>query len=230
MTTAPTATEAAATNAAWCAAVCASHGIATRVDAHRWWAPQRTPDLYPDAQTLTSGVSTNALVAGIDVSSGCAVKDSFADVDLAQMGFAVLFEARWLWFQHVGAAVGSSSGDVVSSAADFDRWTAAWGSSHPGDARSPWRLPLLHQPGVHLFSWAAGGNAVTAGCAVFVGTSAATVSNTFAVPGHPGPSATDVLGAAASVADGRPLTGYDPSRSSRASAVDLGPLRVWTRD
>jgi len=38
----------------------------------------------------------DVVLSGIDDRPGCSVKDSFADVELRDRGFVVLFEARWL--------------------------------------------------------------------------------------------------------------------------------------
>ncbi|MER6670412.1 hypothetical protein ABT256_38045 [Amycolatopsis japonica] len=64
--------------------------------ARVWKSPIRTPPLYPDAVTLAPDATVAEVLDGIDTSSGCAVKDSFACLDLAREGFEVLFEATWI--------------------------------------------------------------------------------------------------------------------------------------
>ncbi|WP_233611804.1 hypothetical protein [Amycolatopsis sp. WAC 01376] len=46
--------------------------------------------------TLTPEATVSEVLAGIDTSPGCSVKDSFACLDLSQAGFEVLFEATWI--------------------------------------------------------------------------------------------------------------------------------------
>lgn len=53
--------------------------------------------VLPDAVTLVPGADPVALAARIDTAApGAAVKDSFADLDLTEGGFRVLFEAQWI--------------------------------------------------------------------------------------------------------------------------------------
>src|SRR5947207_3033271 len=88
-------TLAAANNAGWCSTVCRSHGLHTTFDDDAWTSRTRTPPLYPDAVTLEPEVSVPELLARIDVSPGCSVKDSFDSLDLTAHGFRTLFEAEW---------------------------------------------------------------------------------------------------------------------------------------
>lgn len=61
-----------------------------------WRTTRRSPDGYPDAVTLASDVSEREVLAEIDVSAGCSVTDSFADLDLSAQQFHVLFDANWI--------------------------------------------------------------------------------------------------------------------------------------
>ena len=89
-------TLAAANNAEWCDLVCETHGAQTRFDADAWTSRTRTPPGYPDAVTLVRHLSVPELLARIDTSVGCSIKDSFASVDMAACGFRVLFDAQWI--------------------------------------------------------------------------------------------------------------------------------------
>jgi len=75
--------EAALNNAEWCDAFCRTHGIGGNFDAAAWISAERTPALYPDAVTLASGCAADRLIARVDASPGCSIKDSFADLDLS---------------------------------------------------------------------------------------------------------------------------------------------------
>jgi hypothetical protein len=85
---------AARNNAEWCDAVCREHGLSPVFDGPLWWCADRTPQFYPDAVTLRPGVSADAVLAHVDGSAGCSVKDSFVDLELD--GFDVLFDAQWM--------------------------------------------------------------------------------------------------------------------------------------
>ena len=88
---------AARNNAEWCAAMSRSHGLAGEFGTQAWAAPAPTPLYYPDAVTLVPGVDPAALTAQIDPTApGASVKGSFADLDLTQAGFQVLFGAQWI--------------------------------------------------------------------------------------------------------------------------------------
>src|SRR4051794_38055707 len=50
----------------------------------------------PDAVTLSPGTEPAAVLARVEGGTGCSVKDSFADLDLAPSGFQVLFDATWI--------------------------------------------------------------------------------------------------------------------------------------
>src|SRR5690349_21862218 len=56
----------------------------------------RTPEHYPDAVTLHASVDADGLLARVDATSGCSIKDSFADLDLTPRGFDPLFDATWI--------------------------------------------------------------------------------------------------------------------------------------
>lgn len=84
----------AANNAAWCDVVCRSHGVSTRLEDDAWTSQTRTPPFYPDAVSLVRDASVEKLLARIDSSAGCSIKDSFASLDLSEHGFRVLFESH----------------------------------------------------------------------------------------------------------------------------------------
>jgi hypothetical protein len=85
---------AAHNNAVWCDAVCRAHGIPGRFLDDAWVNPQRTPQFYPDAVTLTPHADVLGM---IDRSAGAGIKDSFAALDLSAEGFSVLFDAQWIY-------------------------------------------------------------------------------------------------------------------------------------
>jgi hypothetical protein len=87
---------AAADNARWCESVCRAHGLAGRFSPGAWTSSVRTPPFYPDAVTLDPAVQAADILGAIDTSAGCSVKDSFANLDLSDAGFEVLFDASWI--------------------------------------------------------------------------------------------------------------------------------------
>ncbi|SDY68081.1 hypothetical protein SAMN05421504_106363 [Amycolatopsis xylanica] len=89
-----TLTEAVHNNARWCDLVCRANANPGEFTSLAWTAKSRTPLYYPDAVTLDPAATAADVLPGIDVSSGCSIKDSFATLDLE--GFEVLFTATWI--------------------------------------------------------------------------------------------------------------------------------------
>ena len=125
----PMRTQTARNNAEWCDAVCGVHGLSTEFSRAAWTCPQRTPRYYPDAITLTASTVSDDVLARIDVSAGCSVKDSFACLDLTEAGFEILLEAEWIYRnpREPETAVPTVSWTPVRDAAGLLKWAAAWG-------------------------------------------------------------------------------------------------------
>ncbi|MCW2938571.1 MAG: hypothetical protein JWN00_1556 [Actinomycetia bacterium] len=133
-------------NAQWCAAMSRSHGLPGEFTSEAWTAPSRTPMYYPDAVTLVPGADPAALTARIDTATpGASIKDSFADLDLTQAGFQILFEAQWIhrpantaatapdlaWNIAVLARIGALTVRIITAnitvtCADGTTWTAVY--------------------------------------------------------------------------------------------------------
>ena len=75
--------------------------------------------------TLDTRIPAADLLAHIDASAGCSIKDSFSDLDLAPYDFEILFEAQWI----VGVdlrADNTAAWDRVLDADAFAQWEHAW--------------------------------------------------------------------------------------------------------
>jgi hypothetical protein len=93
-----------------------------------WTAPEGSPQFYPDAVTLAPAMTADAVLSGIDDRPGCSVKDSYADVELGDRGFAVLFEARWLAREPASPTSHLQLGwQTVATAEGFAEWLRAAG-------------------------------------------------------------------------------------------------------
>jgi hypothetical protein len=215
-------------NARWCDIVCRSHGLPTRFDAFGWVALRRSPPFYPDAVTLRPDASAGAVLDLVDASSGCSVKDSFAELDLTGAGFRVLFDAQWLR-RVTEPRDGSAAArwrDVRSAA-----HLRLWGSAHGGG--DVFRASLLDHPDVRVLA-AYDGESLAGGAILNRGGSVVGLSNVFSV----GPDVDRVwAGAVAAVGaryPGLAIVGYESGTDlDAARAVGFattGPLRVWLRD
>jgi hypothetical protein len=223
---------AALNNAAWCDVVCRLHGLATVTDADAWTSPARTPPYYPDAVTLMPEPSRESLLARIDDSPGCSIKDSFAALDLSPFGFDVLFDAEWI------VRIPSGPGgprvnptgppwEVVATAVGFEAWERAWrGGDGPAGVL---QRGLLDEPSVRMLA-TRDGERVTAGAILNQAGGAIGVSNFFAGPVH-----TDAWAACLALTSelfpASTVVGYEAG-SALEAALDagfssVGPLRVW---
>ena len=225
---------AARNNADWCALVSALHGAVGTTDEDAWTSPVRTPDVYPDAVTLRPGVDARALVSSLDAGSGCSVKDSFADLDIAPLGFDVLFEATWIHHLPAGdrgpavrAGDDGPAARVVDDEPALDAWVAAWSGGTQGP--HPFTTGLLGRTDVRIIELAGG-----AGAVLSLGGGAVGVSNVFAAPGRRLADAfRGAAGMAAAWQPDLPVVGYeagdDLDAALAAGFEPIGPLRVWLR-
>jgi hypothetical protein len=224
---------AAANNAAWCAAMCRSHGTTSAFAHDAWTSGARTPPLYPDAVTLVPDVDAHDLLTRVDASPGCSVKDSFATLDLAPHGFRVLFDAQWIVAPAVTAAATrtSSQWSPVADATALARWEGTWrGEDGPGGLFRP---GLFDDDAVIVLAGRVG-DRITSGAVLYDAAGVVGISNVFG----PADAIDDVwLGLARAAADrfpGQPLVGYESgdalTAACRAGCTPTGPLRIWVRD
>ena len=167
-----------------------------------------------------------------------AVKDSFAALDLAPLGFAPLFEATWIG-RPPGAIRDPDPGlrwEVVRDEAGLAAWEAAWAA---GEEPLPARVfapALLADPDIHFLAAYRAASLVAGGILNITGEGEDRVvglSNTFAAPGEDARARwLDVAAQAAIHTPGLPLVGYEHG-DMLAWALDggfapLGPLRVMS--
>jgi hypothetical protein len=130
-------------NVALCAAVCRTHGVASRFEDGLWHTLAPAPPYFPDLIT-TDASMTSARVAEILAERGSAsVKDSSATLDLAPFGFEVLFRGEWIWLEP-GSSAAASHLDWrrITVPHELDEWREAHGSA---DSILP---ALLAEPGL----------------------------------------------------------------------------------
>jgi hypothetical protein len=220
---------AARNNAEWCDELCRTHGINGHFDADSWTSPRRTPPFYPDAVTLDAGVLPARLLAQIDEGAGCSVKDSFADLELVDEGFRVLFRGEWLLAKREGAPE-PSRWWVVETREQLADWEIAWGASSP--TSSLFRSSLLANPAIAVLA-RGDGQKIVAGAVVNRSATVIGVSNVF----HTNGDLELVWRTAASAAQARwgrlPVVGYESGAAldaaHRARFASVGELVVWVK-
>lgn len=224
-------------NARWCHLVCATHGITGRFDADAWVTARRSPPWYPDAITLAADVPAEALLARIDRSVGCSVKDSFATLDLTDAGFEVLFDAEWIARVARRLATppldpGTLRWERVKAPDELRSWSVGHGGA------STFRPALLDEPSVAILAGRDPDGTLRAGAIATEGDQAVGISNVFAVAGGADvdeAAFSSVFVAATSAIGwrypGRPIVGYLAGarlEAARAAGFEtIGPLRVW---
>src|SRR5439155_18863923 len=95
--------QAVRNNALWCDTVCRTHGSPGEFLDGMWINRRPTPRFYPNAVTLSKDDKPSRHLARIHdlvdarIPGEWGVKDSFCALDLAALGFRILFEADWVW-------------------------------------------------------------------------------------------------------------------------------------
>jgi hypothetical protein len=213
-------------NASWCAAVCATHGVPTTTESGILVTHDRPPTYYPDAITLTREVTAEDVSALIGERAIASVKDSFATLDLAPLGFDLLFAASWITME-APLVTDKPAWQPVSSAEGMHRWRAAH-----GDADSI-RDELIDNPNVAIVMGDVGAGSL-AGAIAFRSEHAVGISNMFVTDGNPVSAWQAVVANVTSIFPGLPIVGYeqgeDLTAAIAAGFTEIGPLRVWIRE
>ena len=130
---------AVANNAAWCDAVCRSHGYPGESTTRTWLSPDHDLPFYPNAITLDPDATVADTQAARYPDRAYGVKDSFARLDLAAAGLTPLFDADWIAWdpapperlsperpQPERPPVAGLRWQTVREAAGLARWETAW--------------------------------------------------------------------------------------------------------
>ncbi|MDA8366692.1 MAG: hypothetical protein M0Z62_06980 [Actinomycetota bacterium] len=222
---------AASNNAALCDAVCRAHGITGRLDDDAWTSSERTPPLYPDAVTLAPAVDADSLLARVDATAGCSIKDSFSMLPLDAHGFGILFEADWIVLPPDRVPPARSTGRdlawrAVSDAAELGAWEDGWRGDGPVGT-----FPATVLDGDLEFLAGYDGDAITAGVIANQTDGVVGVSNIFTKSGSIPEIWPGCLHAIARRFPNLPIVGYESGASLRAALrhgfAPVGRLRVW---
>jgi hypothetical protein len=224
---------AARNNAEWCDLVCRLHGQAGTFHDGGWTVPKRSPRLYPDAVTLDPSASIDAILAGIDTSPGCSLKDSFACLDLASEGFHVLFEAQWISREADAPSPETPAGmrwERVRDPAVLRRWERAWNQYDFDIPPGLFHPSLLDEDAVTIMAGYRD-EAIVAGAIANRGATVASLTNVFSAAGDLDAAWCGSLAAVAALVGDVPLVGYERGHdlevAQRYGFALLGPLRVW---
>ena len=224
---------AARNHAEWCDIICRLHGQAGSYHNGGWTVPKRSPPLYPDAVTVDPAASIGAILAAIDTSPGCALKDSFACLNLTSEGFHVLFEAQWISREADAPSPETPAGmhwERVRDPAVLRRWERAWNQYD-----IPPRLfhPSLLDEDAVIVMAGYRDEAIVAGAIANRGATVASLTNVFSAVGDLDAAWCGSVAAVAALVGDVPLVGYeredDLEAARRYGFALLGPLQVWIK-
>jgi hypothetical protein len=232
----------AANNAAWCDAVCRSHGAPGTFRGALWLNLHPVPPLYPNAVTLAGPERWEDQLRGIaelqaaGIAGGCAVKDSFGTLDLAPIGFEVLFEATWIFRLETGAGAEPLPAPWrrLAQPAELAAWEKAWratsGNGEGSSSSSLFRPALLADPDIAVLALFRD-DAILGGAIANRAAGAIGLSNVFAVDSDLEAVWTMAVGQAGAAFPGLPIVGYE-SADALACPRKLGfepltALKVW---
>jgi hypothetical protein len=228
---------AVANNAAWCDAVCRSHGYPGAFTARSWLSPFHSLPFYPNAITLSPDATAADTEAARDPDRAYGVKDSFARLDLAPAGLAPLFDADWVAWNRPPPEQPAAAGlrwQAVHDAAGLTRWEAAWAGDD--DTAGLFRADLLADPRCAILGCYRDG-ALVGGAIAYTAAGVTGISNVFTAGlrggVEPGMLWRSAAPAVAALRPGLPVAGYengpDLAAAQAAGGRVIGPLRVWTR-
>jgi hypothetical protein len=221
-------------NAALCNGVCRAYGIEPNFAEDAWTSPRRAPPLYPDAVTLHPDVTPESVLARVDTTAGCSIKDSFFALPLATHGFSVLLEAEWIvrWPDEPGPR---SEADLelawrsVADATELSRWEDGWRK----DA-GVGTFPASLLGGGLAFLAAYDGDSPVAGAIANQTDGVVGVSNVFTSSRSRGDVWPGCLRAISERFPDLPIVGYESGAALRDAVAHgfapVAPLRVWRRD
>lgn len=227
-------------NVAWCDAVCRSHGTPGTYFDDIWFNRQVTPRSYPNAMTLTESGSAAQLahireLVTAQIPGDWGVKDSFRTLDLATMGFRVLFDADWIWRSPTLPRPADTSGVRWIRLADAEslaEWERSWDSAlDPRRARI--FLPALLAAVDIAIIGAYDQQRMVAGVIANRAAEVVGVGNLFVPPADGERFWAACVSAVIDTFPGLPLVGYETGteldRARPLGFEKIGPLRVWVR-
>jgi hypothetical protein len=203
--------------------VCFAHGTVGRFLVHTWVNAEPVPRFYPNVVSLTTGaadIDEQRQIVDMLLKSNLpgrwAVKDSFNTLDIARLGFDVLFEANWIRQLQPKAAMMLSG--------------LSWERAKPGGGAFP--ASLFSDDNFAMFSGSRNG-AVVAGGTLYHSDGVVGISNVSADVDEAPVVWRDLAALAASTFPGVPLVGYesgDELKSAHKAGFEVGdPLRIWVK-
>jgi hypothetical protein len=237
---------AARNNAIWCDTVCRAHGIPGQFLPTVWLTRRIPPPYYSNLIVISdSGAHGKTIeyireLIDLPLPGKWSVKDSFSNLELAPLGFEVLFEASWIWRDPAPKNPDRSSSGIhwnrITRPADLVQWESAWEGNprNPDAIGKPAQFPssLLEDPRVIFYAGSLGQEIVAGGIANRTG-EVVGLSNVFVNAGDVSAAWSGLVKRVQEAFPSLPMVGYERN-SALASALacgfkPTGLLRVWIR-
>jgi hypothetical protein len=237
---------AARNNAIWCDTVCRAHGVPGEFLPTVWINLSTPPPYHSNLIVISdSGVRGKSLehireLIDLPLPGRWSAKDSFFNLELATLGFDVLFEASWIWCDQALRDLGHSSSGIywsrITSPAELARWESAWegNSRNPEAIGKPAQFPssLLKDRQVAFFAGTLGREVVAGGIANRTG-NVIGLSNVFVNSGDATAAWIGLVKTLQNTFPALPLVGYERNHDLESALAcgfePIGSLRVWIR-
>lgn len=238
--------NAAQNNALWCDATSRAHGGPGEFHDAYWINHGAVPPYTSKLITLSGAAQAADQLAAIralmraEPDSYFSVKDAFQCLDLAPLGFGVLFHATWIQWAP-GQPLPRDPAEqlewsVVRGAEELLEWEGAWRGSPANTAAegTPRVFParLLEEPGFHFLAGRRGGTAVASAALNRTGRVVG-LSNVFSGVDNVGPLFPGSVRLAQTLYPETPIVGYERdaglSAAEQAGFTRVADLTVWQR-
>ena len=231
-------------NAQWCDAICRGHKVPGEFHGTYWInhgnVPPYTSKLITLAGPKHAAIQLAAIRSLVTAESKAffSVKDAFQCLDLAPLGFGVLFDATWIyWTPGRALPVDPAQGlkwSVVRNSAELADWEHVWRASPVNvavDGRPRVFAPgLLEEPGLHFLAGKRGDAIVASGAVNRTG-DVVGLSNVFSAFARVGPLFPGCVRLVQELYPGIPIVGYERGdnlvAAERAGFARVHGLTVW---
>ncbi len=233
--------ECVSNNVDWYGSVSRAHGLEGAIEHGVWTCRASMPPYYSNAVTVSPSGSDAQLAHLRDlvdaVGHAFTVKDSHALLDLAPLGFRILFEAQWVRLAHDATTRGgedpASGWRRLATPEELERFEDAW-RAHGSPATTRVFVPQLLADESVAFLAAEREGAIVAGVVANRSAQVVGLSNFFAAGPDVDAQFTGAVAAVRRSTPGVPVVGYDRgealARARREGFRGCGTLRVWLRE
>ncbi len=208
-------------------AVYKAHGLARARTGKVWSSFEEAPAYYSNfllldprgKQDLIKGITQLRKIKP----EGFTFKDGFCVIDGELENLSLLFSASWIMRKPESAPLQAAPWKRIGSGNELADWEKAWAISSP-TAKRNFPESVLDDSSVAFFG-AVGLGGFTGGCIVNFSNDCTGLSNVF------GGNYEDALACALSIAEGKPVVGYergaDLKAAIKAGFETVAPLNIW---